>query len=334
MKTIYRFRSLRATLLVALGGSILPCAPTFAVENPSIAVVPPAFEGDLPDAAKALLSERLAEGLRAAGLTVRDATDVYDKTCTKPACFREFAKKTGADFLVTVNIKFEQKNYDYSFEILNGFTGQATGALDRRCNICGLTEAGDRMSLAASSLAERLHNVVNEPSRILIHSNAIGAKVSIDGKHRGTVPLEVNLAAGPHKVVLAAPGFLGAERDVTVVAGVDHALDLTLMKVPSDFPYKTAGWVGVGTGAALLATGAYLITLHGADKNCPAADRDQDGDCPKIYQTDFWGAGAFAAGAISATLGGFWLYLGQNTADETPTTGGVSVGIAGYRGSM
>ncbi len=334
MKPIYRFRSLRISLLIALCGAVLPCTRAFAAENPSIAVVPPAFEGDLPDAAKGLLSERLAEGLRAAGLTVRDATAVSSETCTKPACFREFAKNTGADFLVTVKIKFEQKNYDYSFEILNGFTGQATGALDRRCNICGLTEAGDRMSLAASSLAERLHNVVNEPSRILIHSNAMDAKVSIDGAPRGTVPLEVNLAAGPHKVVLTAPGFMGAERNVTVVAGVDHALDLTLLKVPSDFPYKSAGWIGVGTGAALLATGAYLITLHGADKNCPTAERDPDGDCPKVYQTDFWGAGAFAAGAISATLGGFWLYLGQNTSDAAPTQGSVSVGIAGYRGSM
>jgi len=324
----------RIALLAALGGLLFTSTQSFAAEGTSVAVVPPSFAGELPDAAKGLLTERLAEGLRAAGLNVREAQDASGETCTKPTCFRELAKKAGADFLITAKIKFEQKNYDYYFELLNGFTGQTTGTLDRRCNICGLTEAGERMSLAASSLAERLQTVVNEPSRILIDSNVSGAKVTVDGAPRGAVPLEVHLAAGQHKIVLGSDGYMSAERNFTVVAGVDAALDMTLMKVPSDFPYKTAGWIGVGTGAALLATGVYLITLHGATKNCAMSDKDADGDCPKIYATDFVGAGVFAAGAISATLGGFWLYLGQNTASGGAANGDVAVGVVGYRGSM
>jgi len=60
-----------------------------------------------------------------------------------------------------------------------------------------------------------------------ISSTPPGAQVYIDGTYRGTTPVTVPLAAGPHTVVLRMPGFPDAQRTITIYAGSRHTMSAT-----------------------------------------------------------------------------------------------------------
>ena len=63
---------------------------------------------------------------------------------------------------------------------------------------------------------------------VAFHSHPNDAEVYIDGEFRGTAPLSLHLAAGPHKVELRLDGYQIWERELTVVAGNDTRVAATL----------------------------------------------------------------------------------------------------------
>lgn len=301
--------------------------------EPIVAIAGLELGAGLSEAARQLFERKLAEGLRAARLAVVEAQDA--RSCDKPACFREQARARGAAFVVTGRIAEEHKNYDVALELWNGHSGQSAGSLTRRCQICGLTEAADRLSLAASALAERIHAVASEPARIVIRATPASAQVSVNGQPRGVAPIEVDLGAGTHRLALRAPGYRPLDREITVVPGVDHSLDLQLLREGSDFAYRTYGYAALATGAALIATGVVLLALHGSEVGCRMEEKDADGDCPRLYMTSWLAGAALATGAAAATLGGVWLYLDRPREGELggAAPAGVSLGL-GWRGRM
>ena len=113
-------------------------------------------------------------------------------------------------------------------------------------------------------------------------------------------------------------------RSINVVGGVDHAMDLDLLRISSAFPYRTWGWTGLATGAALMAAGGVLLAMHGSDVGCSMPD--PQGDCPKVWSTNYWAAGLLTVGTAVATLGGVWLYLGR---DESPANHSMVAGVRG-----
>ena len=50
-------------------------------------------------------------------------------------------------------------------------------------------------------------------------SDPDGATVSVDGRVRGVTPLLLELPAGPHKILVAIPGFPPKKERLTIVAG-------------------------------------------------------------------------------------------------------------------
>lgn len=321
-------------LMTSLVPSFFTClvaASAVAAPRPDsqVAIASLEFEGTLPGAARTALLERLAEGLKTGDLTLRgDARAARDKACTDSACYRDLARKLDVSYLVAGKVSENQKNYEIELELITGATGRSSGNHRQRCQICGLSEAAERMSLAASALTEKLKMLMREPGRLMVRARPTNTVVIVDGVVKGRVPQEVNLPAGRHKLQLEAQGFRPVEREVEIVPSVDQAMEIDMMAIPSEFPYRTAGWVAVTTGAALVAAGVVtMVAFHGTEVTCDVPN--ERGICPNLYRNGWLGAGFFAAGAAAGALGGFWLYLGGRQGDAATSVTSMNVGWQG-----
>ena len=299
-----------------------------------LAVVRFDVEGNVPGALRKALGERLIEGLTAVSFQVlkppADApspvVDPDGQSCRDEGCFRRVAKALQVSYLVSGQIQERDKSFEITLELLSARTGGVVGTTRERCEICGVVEVGEKMSLAASTLRARLEALARAPARFVIRTRPEGAQVVIDGKAMGITPLDLTLSAGERKMVIEREGFSPLERTVSVTRGVDEALDLDLVQLPTKFPFRTAGWSAVATGAVLAVGGIYLLSKHGSEVACSANERDLGGNCPEVYKTNVAGASLLGASAVMLTLGGVWIYLSQ------PSSGGLLSG--GERASV
>jgi hypothetical protein len=323
--------SLVGTLLVLAVPFNSASAQSASAER--LAIVRFEVDGNVPPALRRTLGDRLIEGLTAVSFEVLrppagSESPVFDRegeACRDENCYRRVAKLAKVSYLVAAQITERQKSFDITLELLSARTGSVVGTNRERCEICGVAEVGEKMSLAASTLRARLEALARSPARFVIRTQPSGAQVWIDGKAVGTTPLDLSLPAGERTMKIERDGFKPLERTFSVTRGVDEALDLDLVQLPTKFPFQTAGWIAVGTGAALAAGGIYLLRLNGGEVSCSVVERDMFGNCPRVYRTTAAGASLLGASAIVATLGGVWLYLAQ------PASGGL---LSGERVSL
>jgi PEGA domain len=312
----------------ALAGQLSSSRTTGSSARERLAVVRFDVRGNVPPALGRELGDRLVEGLAAVSFEVlkpgADApspvADREGEACRDEGCYRRVAKALNVHYLVSAQIEERQKTFEITLELLSARTGSVVGTNRERCEICGVVEVGEKMFLAASTLRARLEALARAPARFVIRTVPSGAAVTIDGKPMGVTPLDVTLAAGERRLLIEREGYSPLERNLSVTRGVDEALDLDLVQLPTKFPFKAAGWTAVATGAALAAGGIYLLALHGSEVSCSPSEKDDFNHCPEVYKTNLIGAGLLGTSAVVATLGGVWLYLAQ------PASGGLLSG--------
>jgi hypothetical protein len=294
-------------------------APGPGASKQRVAVARLAFEGGVPEAARELFGQRLAEGLTAArfevitGALVRErlaAAGLAADSCSGGSCTETAARALGVSYLVFASIVEHEKTYDVTLDLVNGRSGVTIGTNRERCEICGVEEASEKVSLAASALRARLEALANTPARFIIRARPSRARVTLDGEPIGPAPVDRELAPGVHKLELAAEGYDVLEKTITAVNGVDETLDLELVVQPTKLPMRAMGWIAVAVGVAALAGGAWAESVDGDELSCDAGARDDRGNCPRVRNTRVLGAVLAGVGAASATLGGVWLYLG------------------------
>jgi len=338
---------------VALGGLAAALAltasarPARAQLDPAggkqrVAVVRLAFEGNVPEAARDLFAQRLVEGLAAARFEVMTGAMVKERlaaaglgadSCAGGSCTGKASRALGVAYLVFAAVVEHDKTYDITLDLVNGGSGVTIGTNRERCEICGVEEASEKVSLAASALRARLEALANTPPRFIIRSRPAGASLKLDGEAIGKTPVDRELPPGVHKLELSTEGYDPLERTVTAVNGVDETLDLDLVVLPSKLPLRTLGWTALAVGAAALAGAVWAESVDGQELSCSTGERDPFGHCPRVRSTRVLGAVLAGVGAASVTLGGVWLYLsGIGTPHATeagvPTTT-ASIGIQG-----
>jgi hypothetical protein len=322
-----------AIAVVLVGWAIGARAQGTAGARLKVAVIRPEVEGNVPDAAREILTRRLREGLGAAEFEV--SGDVSAERCMDAACYASLARNLGVTYLVAPQVKEAKKSYDIALDLIAASTGATIGSTRERCEICGIEDAAEKMGLAASALRARLEEQLRMPARFVIRSRPQGATVHIDARAMGRTPIDAVLPGGEHHLTISADGYDLLDRDFTVVNGVDETLQYDLVRLPTKFPFKTAGWTGVAVGALAVAAGAWALAIDSHQIGCSAAERDKDGDCPRLHDTKALGAVLMGAGAVSATLGGVWLYLGSARGGLTGRQSGqgpattAAVGISG-----
>jgi hypothetical protein len=331
----------RLYCLACLGVAIL-VAP-FARADPKtlglqkVAVAHLDFEGKIPEGLKELFAQRLVEGLAAARFEVLGDQDVKRKlaeadtsgtpglaSCQSASCYPSVAKVLSASYLITARVIESNKTYTILMDIINGRTGGVLASNRDRCETCGAEEAGEKMGLAASALRNRLESVSLTPARFIIQSRPSGAVVTMDGKPMGTTPLDAELASGGHHVELTRSGYDPASRSFTVVSGVDETLSMELVALPTQFPYRAAGWGSVAGGAVLFIAGILTMNVDKHEASCSTVEKGVNGHCPEVWSTKWWGATMIGLGTAAATLGGVFIYLAPRT--DTP---GAMAGVSG-----
>jgi hypothetical protein len=319
--------------LMATGGAAWAAQPNSpSAAGNSMAIAGVAFDGALPLEAQKVFVERLAEGLAKGEVSLRGnvTTPEGSVTCSDSACYRRLAATLGVSFMVVGKVSESQKNYEIDLELFSGATGRSSGNHHQRCQICGLSEASERMSLAASALTEKLRSLLHEPGHVVVRTQAAGALITVNGQIKGRAPQEVTLPAGRHKLMIEATGFRTLERDIVVVPAVDQELQIDMMEIPSNFPYSTMGWSAVAAGAGLIAAGVIAFTVfNGRKVTCDTSQKDKEGDCEKILSSTWAGAGLMAAGVGASTLGGVWLYLGSQQNQSGTGNTALNVGWQG-----
>jgi hypothetical protein len=300
-----------------------------------VAVVKLDFQGAVPEAGRARLSQRVVEGLAAARFEVLagdalrrrlDASGGDD--CSQPTCYPAFARALEVGYLVSGKITEQDKTYDIRLELLNGRTGATLASIRERCETCGLEDAAEKVNLAASALRTRLEAVTRMPARFVIRSSPAAARARLDGKAAGNTPLDLELASGEHQLTLEMADHEPLHRKFVVVSGVDETLDFQLTRTPSSFPYKPIGWTGLGLGVAAIAGGVVALLVDGSELPCRKDQEDDKGNCPRVRSTGVLGAVLLGLGSASAAVGGISLYLGSRDASPSGEATARSFGLS------
>jgi tetratricopeptide (TPR) repeat protein len=90
------------------------------------------------------------------------------------------------------------------------------------------------------------------PTRLMIVSEAPGARISLDGGQPSPSPLIREVTPGKHRTRIVAQGFLDVERDVTAVAGELILTEVELSERPSTL------YVSAPLGAEVYVDGVYV----------------------------------------------------------------------------
>jgi hypothetical protein len=330
----------RTWTVLTLGLGLAAAGPAAASEHSErVAIYRLEFSGQIAAPLRDSLSTRLREGLTTVGFAVlrpaggEAGSAARDSACREPDCLRAIAERLGARYLVGGRVEEHAKTFEIALELIMARTGAVVGTIRERCEICGAEEVGEKMSLAASALRARLLVLATAPVRFVVRTRPHGASVRIDDRPLGLSPVDVSLAAGPHRMRIEHAGFSPLEQSFTLVSGVEETLDLELVRLPSRFPFRAAGWAAMAAGALLAGGGVYLLQLDGAEVTCSVEVMDPGGHCPRIYRTNVLGATLLGLSAVSATLGGVWLYLAPPSSappgDERVTAAGLTLGARG-----
>ncbi len=287
------------------------------------------FAGDVPEVSRDLFVSRLVEGLAVARFQVLSGGAVRQRLgtpalrdCADTDCYPAVAEALEVGYLVSGRIEESNKSYDIVLTIINGRTGAVIGQASERCETCGITEAAEKVSLATASLRSRLEAIAMTPAHVVIRSSPSGALAVVDGRPVGKTPLDLQIPGGQHTLALTREGYEQHDRTFTVVSGVDETLNVELLRIPSTLPLKALGWSGVLVGTALVAAGVYLANIDGKALACSDDEKDVNGRCPRIRDTDAAAVGLTGAGAMVLTLGGvtLWVVSEQAPAASTPVS--------------
>jgi hypothetical protein len=189
--------------------------------------------------------------------------------------------------------------------------GKEPIGMRRACEECSV-------DLMRSTVEEMLGMVVDasklERGRLALHSKPEGMTVLLDNENIGITPLEREVPAGEHRIVLMHRGQAVGERTLKVHSEVtaEITIPVTLPAEPAQSNRRSplVGGLVMGLGAAALATGIVLY----------ATSEEDDGS--KLYYRDTKGLGlGVAAGGAVITGLGVWLWLRARggEADSAPT---------------
>jgi len=275
------------------------------------AILPVIVEGDdMPEADRAQLAGRLVDGLERGDFEVIAPDDVVAASsaatsCRDASCYMSIAKAVGASHVVVAVVNAVDRDYKVEVVLVDGKNGSQVASSEDSCQICGVTEVGDLLDTAAATLRTKLDNLAQGPATLVVASTPDGAQVSIDGELKGTTPFNAPVLAGKHVLRISYEGYITVEREVDFVEGIEDVQRFELEKVPSRLPARPWGWVSLGLGIAGVGTAVTFSLLDDRQYEfggkCPT--KDAQGQCPRLWDTDWIVLGSAIGGAGLATLG-------------------------------
>jgi hypothetical protein len=334
--------------LLALGGVLLAGSAAQAgpeTDRAIVATLPIEFDGKPGPTVRKRLQDDLGQGLSRGDFDVVDADKVAAEvpegtTCADAACYRKVADAVRATHVVRTVVKIRSRDYEVKIDLIAAKDGSVIASSSETCEICGLDEAANLISGKAAVVATQLAAAAAGPPVLSVTSSPKGATVHIDGKPVGKTPFEDTLEPGKHLIRVSKRGHVTIEREITLAKGVRSRAEFPLERVAMAEPViarsaRPWGWVGLGAGIAMLGGGIVLVALDDRENTnrCSGDEKDADGDCKYLFNTQWGGAGLAIAGAIAGTLGVAILVTTRNAPKDKPKVraaiGPTSVGLQG-----
>src|SRR5262249_44155617 len=147
-------------------------------------------------------------------------------------------------------------------------------ALDRTVTLTGYWITKDRDALSerrtcqrctdltmrstADDLMEALDDAYSVHGTVKLTSTPPGARVTVDGRPAGKTPLSQNLVPGEYKLAFELAGHYPEIRSVQVKKDRTDVVEVALVAKPNRVP----GYLLLGAGVALGATGGVLIAIN------------------------------------------------------------------------
>ena len=161
----------------------------------------------------------------------------------------------------------------------------------------GYTPAEEKIRVPPGSdqVLEIALKKVAQVGRLIVESNEAGAAVEVDGAPAGTVPLEMEIAAGSHEVVVTAKGWKPWKQTVVIEVGKDRIVAADLSREKS----VNKGWFWAMFALAALSGASAGVTGGLALKYDDEYEQDKLGGPPtwsEIYE-DWDRAHGLAIGA-------------------------------------
>jgi len=286
--------------------------PTTTNTDSKLAVLPLALTGSQDETAGPILSGHLQKGLARGAFAVVDPTQVERLAadgCSEQRCLSALRKQAGATFVLRSAVTVDDRDYVVRLELLATQDGAVLASSEERCDLCGMAEVGALVEAQGALLRRKLEDLIQGPPRLAVVTRPAGALVLVDNQLIGKTPLEQNLLDGEHVVRVMLDGYVDDERKVELVPGVRESLEVELRRAPKTARYRTAGWATMFTGIPVAAAGIALLALDGRQvlSQCSGIDRDPTGNCRFLFDTDWGGAVALAAGAALITAGALLL---------------------------
>lgn len=228
----------------------------------------------------------------------------------------------------------ELKDYDSAIEYYRRYLEMAPES-DDAPSVADALRALQLLRKNAAEAAKVALTVTSEPD---------GALIFVDGHEAGTAPMKLELPAGTHYIAAESDGHSRASGEVALVAGEPATHNVVLVPIaaapaPTADGGRTAAWVLIGVGGALLA-GAAVTGAMAAGKDSELDDLDSDAG--NTSQSDYDAIqddgrtlalttdGLLLGGAASLITGGVLLFSGGDETTAYDPLTAPSAGAATY----
>jgi len=299
-----------ASTPVAFAAPPADAGATSTSAPPKAAILPLVVEGDLPEADREALTRELVEGLERGNFEIITPDQVAAAStgdCSKPGCMKKISSQTGATHIVRAQLEVVDRDYTVTVELYDGADGSRVVSSSDGCEICGVADVGGLMQTQAATLRTKLDALASGPAAIIVSSDPEGAEVTLDGEPFGLTPLDKPIIPGDHVIRVSKDGYIAVQEKRTFVEGAREQLNYELEKTPNRLPKRPWGWASLGVGILAVGGAFALMPLHEVEYKtggaCTGDQIDRDGDCAKLYDTQWFSLGLGLAGGALVTLG-------------------------------
>jgi hypothetical protein len=136
--------------------------------------------------------------------------------------------------------------------------GRRTDALDALAQLEPIAAKLDMTEPAAAESSQ----VPERRTRLVIFSEAAGARIAVDGELRSGSPAVVEVTPGKHEVSVVAPGFHPVQREVTAISGELIPVPVALAPLPSRVQLSTPPEADVYVDGVFASQGGEQLTLE------------------------------------------------------------------------
>lgn len=281
--------------------------------------------GALPQHLRTRLDTALHDELARAKSTLIEGEPLGQTAagCHERRCAGTAAQTSGASYAVLPHLAVDGPDYTFDVAIV-GPDGNVASTLSDTCEVCGADELQGVVTEVAIRARKQLDAYNTAPPLFAVTSTPAGAVVTLDGEPIGETPLQVQVPAGEHDIVVAYEGYIKRRERLGFVDGVKEQLSVELEPLPDDitqdardgrnpgrglriggFTSLGLGVVGIAAGGAMFATDNREIT-----SDCSGDNVDADGDCRYAWDTTPGAVALTVTGGALMVTGAVLLALG------------------------